>query len=410
METMDSKWIKVGGTLMLGLFISFLDRANLSVVLPSLSQDLGYAGADFSTIVSSVVLTTFLWSYAFANIFGGVLGQRFDPKWVAIVTLAIWSIATMLTGLVTSVTMLIVLRLILGVTEGIYWPQQSRFARAWFAPDELSRANSLIQYYGQYLALATGFIVLSAIYNSFGWREVFYFTGGLGLVAVPIYMAVLKRESEAPYPLPKAGKGAKFSLKALGGAPFFLLVFVKFANSMLFWGITLWIPMAVKSIGFTGTTQALGSSLPYFAAIVLGVPMAVISDRTGKRIWIAALGLFLPGLLLITLPAVDSGYLKLAIITIALGFHASSFTPNFWSVVQSSVEPQAVGSAAGIVNGLGAGGGGTAAGFLIGLVQYFTGSYMYGFGSLGVMVILAGFALLLFEKIKSPARVAVFQN
>ena len=404
---MDSKWIRVGGTLMLGLFLSFLDRANLSVVLPSLSKELGYAGADFSAIVSSTVLTTFLWGYSFSNIFGGVLGQRFDPKWMAIWTIGIWSIATVLTGWVTSITMLIVLRFIIGVTEGIYWPQQSRFARAWFAPNELSRANSIIQYYGQYLALAIGFIVLNAIYDSWGWRAVFYITGGFGIVVVlPIFMTMLKKESEAPFAVPKENTKAKLSLKALGGSPFILLVFVKFAQGMLFWGITLWIPMAVKSLGFTGTSQAIGSSLPYFAAIILGVPMAFISDRTGKRILIASLGLILPGLLLIMLPMVDSGYLKLAGITIALG-HASSFTPNFWSVVQSSVEPQAVGPAAGIVNGIGAGGGGTTAGFVVGLVQHFTGSYMYGFGALGVMIVLAGFALLLFEKIKSPAKVAL---
>jgi len=396
---------------MLGLFISFLDRANLSVVLPSLSKELGYAGADFSAIVSSTVLTTFLWGYAFANVFGGVLTRRFDPKWVAIWTLAVWSLATILTGWVTSITMLIVFRLIIGVTEGIYWPQQSRFARAWFAPDELSRANSLIQYYGQYLALAICFIVLSAIYDSLGWQAVFYITGGFGFVVVlPVFMTMLKKESEAPFAVPKEDKKIKLTLKALGGAPFFLLVFVKFAQGMLFWGITLWIPMAVKSLGFTGTSQAIGSSLPYFAAVALAVPMAFISDRTGKRILIAALGLFLPGLLLIMLPMVDSGYLKLAGITIALGFHASSFTPNFWSVVQSSVEPEAVGPAAGIVNGFGAGGGGTTAGFVVGLVEHATGSYMYGFGALGVMIILAGFALLIFEKVKATRDHALIAN
>jgi len=159
--------------------------------------------------------------------------------------------------------------------------------------------------------------------------------------------------------------------------------------------------MAVKSLGFTGTSQALGSSLPYFAAVILAVPMSIISDKTGKRVLIAALGLFIPGLLLIMLPMVESGLLKLIGITLALGFHASSFTPNFWSVVQSSVEPQAVGPAAGIVNGFGAGGGGTTAGFLVGFVHQMTGSYMYGFGALGVMMILASLALIIFEKVKA---------
>ena len=180
-----------------------------------------------------------------------------------------------------------------------------------------------------------------------------------------------------------------------------LLVFSYITQGMLFWGITLWIPMAVKSLGFTGTAQAIGSSLPYFAAIALAIPMSFISDRTGKRVLVASLGLFIPGILLMLLPQVDSGYMKLGLITLALGYWASSYTPNIWSIIQSTVEPKAVGPASGIINGLGAGGGGTLAGFLVGLLYKSTGSYMTGFVALGVLVILGGTALLAYGKVKS---------
>jgi MFS family permease len=183
--------------------------------------------------------------------------------------------------------------------------------------------------------------------------------------------------------------------------PFLLLVFSYIMQGMFFWGITLWIPLAVKSLGFTGGAQALGSALPYIAAIALAVPMAIISDRTGKRVLIAALGLLVAGILLILLPQVSSGYAKLALITLALGYWASSYTPNIWSIVQSTAEPQAVGAAAGIINGLGAGGGGTLAGFLVGLMYKYTGSYMSGFVALGVLVILGGTALLIYGRMMS---------
>jgi len=398
---MDSRWFRIGGTLMVGLFVAYIDRTNLSVALPSVAKDLGFAGTDFA-ITSSWALTTFLIGYAFANVFGGILTQRYDPKWVAICMMTIWSVATFLTGFVTSVALLLLFRLILGVTEGIYWPQQSRFARAWFAPQELTRANSLIQYYGQYLALALGFVILTPIYDAFGWNVLFYVTGGVGLIImVPLYLSMLRKESEAPYSVPREGPKAKLTLKALGGAPFLLLVFTYITQGMLFWGITLWIPMAVKSLGFTGVYQAIGSALPYLTAVILAIPISIISDRTGKRILVASLGLFIPGILLMLLPQVDSGYLKMALITVALGYYASSFTPNIWSILQSTVEPQAIGSASGIINGLGAGGGGTLAGFLVGLLYQSTGSYMSGFVVLGFIVILGGISLVIYGRIKS---------
>jgi hypothetical protein len=116
---------------------------------------------------------------------------------------------------------------------------------------------------------------------------------------------------------------------------------------------------------------------------------------------IAALGLIIPGFMLMTLPHISSGEVKLALITLAMGYYASSFTPNIWSIVQGSVEPRAVGPAAGIINGLGAGGGGTIAGFLVGLIYRATGSYMSGFLVLGVLVIIGGGVMLAYGRIKA---------
>jgi len=221
----------------------------------------------------------------------------------------------------------------------------------------------------------------------------FYLCGAIGLlVMVPLYARTLLSTADAPYPekrtLTPAAKAPKLSLEAFGGLSFGLLIFTYMTQGMLFWGITLWIPMAVKSIGFSGMAQAYGSALPYLAAVLLAVPMAYISDKTGKRVLIAALGLLIPGCLLLLLPTVNNGYLKLALITFAMGYYASSFTPNIWSIIQSNVRSHAIGAASGIVNGVGAGGGGTLAGLLVAGVYASTGSYMTGFMILGALVVL----------------------
>jgi MFS family permease len=70
----QSRWLGIGGSLMLGLFIAYLDRINLSVGLPAIAQDLGFAGEHFA-VTSSWALTTFLIGYAVANI----LGDRLRP-------------------------------------------------------------------------------------------------------------------------------------------------------------------------------------------------------------------------------------------------------------------------------------------------------------------------------------------
>ncbi|MCU0474470.1 MAG: hypothetical protein MUC93_14090 [Bacteroidales bacterium] len=39
-----NRWLRIGGTLMAGLFVAYLDRINLSVALPSLSRELEFTG------------------------------------------------------------------------------------------------------------------------------------------------------------------------------------------------------------------------------------------------------------------------------------------------------------------------------------------------------------------------------
>ena len=388
---------------MVGLFVAYLDRINLSIALPSLSRELGFTGSRFA-IVSSWVLTTFLIGYAGANIFGGIFTRRAEPKWVVISLLAVWSIATLLTGFVGSLFALLVMRANLGVAEGIYWPQQSRFAKAWFAPHELTRANTMIQYYGQYIALSVGFFILTPVYDALGWRYIFYITAFLGLfITLPLFWTMLLKESEAPYASKSQVSNPKLTLKALGGKPFLFLVFSNITQAMLFWGVTLWLPMVVKSLGYSGFKQGLGSASPYITAIILAIPISYISDKTGQRLLIATLGLIIPGSLMILLPFVDAGLTKLILISFALGYGASNYSGNFWTILESSVEPDSIGPAAGIINGIAAGGGGTLAGFIVGIFLKSTGSYMPGFMILGLLIILGGFSMMLYGKFTRKA-------
>ena len=132
--------------------------------------------------------------------------------------------------------------------------------------------------------------------------------------------------------------------------------------------------------------------------------MTIISDRTGKRTAIATMGLVVAGILLMLLSQVRNSYAMLALITVAVGFWAASFTPNIWTIIQSSVEPDAVGPASGIINGCGAGGGGTIAGYIVGLLYKSTHSYMAGFIVLGGIVVCGGIALTIFGRIKAKEK------
>jgi MFS family permease len=401
-----AKWWRIGAVLMFGLFIAYLDRSNLSIGLPGLSKDLGFAGPTFAA-TSSWTLTAFLFGYLAANLCGGFLTYRIDPKITLIVTVAVFSTCTLVSGFVHSVGLLIFLRVVLGFAEGIYWPQQFRVAKAWFTESEMSKGTAIIQYYGQYTALALGFFLLTPLYDALGWRPLFWITGAAGLLLViPLYTGLLKSapSGSAPaVPEREPGERKRLTFLAFGGRPFLLLVFSYFANGMLFWGITLWIPLVLQSLGFSGAGRGLLAALPYLLSLVLTVPMMAISDRTGKRVLIASSGLLVGGALVASLPLVADPTAKLALICVGMGYFTATYTSNLWAIAVTDLAPHVVGPATGIINGFGAGGGGIVAGFVVGQLRAATGSYVPGFVVLGVVSIIGGLALLLYGRLR-PSR------
>lgn len=399
-----TKWWRIGAVLMFGLFIAYLDRSNLSIALPGLSQDMGFAGPAFAD-ASSWALTAFLFGYLAANLLGGFLTYRIDPKLALIVTVAVFSTCTVLAGFVDSVGVLITLRVVIGFAEGIYWPQQFRMAKAWFTEREMSKGSAIIQYYGQYTALALGFFLLTPLYDALGWRPLFWITGLAGiLLVVPLYVAFLRSAppGAAPAAAPREVRG-RIRFADFGGPKFLLLVFSYFSNGMLFWGITLWIPLVIESLGFTGTSRGLLAALPYVLSLVLTVPMMAISDRTGKRVLIASSGLLVGGALVGAIPLVESPIGKLVLICLGMGYFTAAYTSNLWAVAVTDLPAHMVGPATGIINGFGAGGGGIVAGFVVGRLHAATGSYLAGFAVLGVMAILGGLALLAYGRLRSRA-------
>lgn len=72
-----SRWTRIAGILAVGLFVAYLDRSNLSIAIPGLSEELGFAGDNFAA-TSSLALTAFLFGYLISNFIGGFLTVRFD--------------------------------------------------------------------------------------------------------------------------------------------------------------------------------------------------------------------------------------------------------------------------------------------------------------------------------------------
>src|SRR5579863_2211930 len=70
-----------------GTVINYLDRSVMGIAAPLVTRDLGLTAA-----MMGVIFSAFSWSYAAAQIPGGILLDRFGTRMVYLVSVSVWSL------------------------------------------------------------------------------------------------------------------------------------------------------------------------------------------------------------------------------------------------------------------------------------------------------------------------------
>lgn len=157
--------------------INYLDRTNMAVAAPSMSSDLGFDAATMGLLFSA-----FSWSYGLMQIPGGWLLERFGSRVSYTVSLFLWSAFTVAMGFGKSFASLFGIRLAIGAAEAPAFPTNSRVVAAWFPDKERATATSIYTA-GEFIGLAFLTPVLFWVLENYGWQEIFYLTGGIGIIA-----------------------------------------------------------------------------------------------------------------------------------------------------------------------------------------------------------------------------------
>lgn len=171
----------------LAVFLNYLDRATLSVVLDEVKAEIGATDSQMG-----VILSAFAWSITAVIVVFGVLMQRYGARLIGTISLAGFSIMTLLTGVASNFIGLFIARLGLGVFEAPTFPLNSALARNWFP--QAGRAKAVSTYMtGSFFGLAFAVPILGVVLNIFGsWRSVFFFAGSLGLIIALAWYIVVR--------------------------------------------------------------------------------------------------------------------------------------------------------------------------------------------------------------------------
>ncbi|MGQ4643455.1 MFS transporter [Raoultella ornithinolytica] len=384
----STRWLRIITPVLIACIISFMDRVNISFALPGgMEADLG-----ITSQMAGVASGIFFIGYLFLQIPGGRIAVNGSGKRFIAWSLMAWAVVSIATGFVTHEYQLLVLRFILGVSEGGMLPVVLTMVSNWFPEKELGRANAFVMMFAPLGGMLTA-PVSGAIIAALDWRWLFIIEGLLSVVVLAVWWFMISDRPEEALWLPEAERhylvttlaaerAAKLAEDAVSNAPvkdvfrnsgLMKLVILNFFYQTGDYGYTLWLPTILK--GLTGGSMAsVGflAVLPFVATLAGIYVISLFSDRSGKRrLWVRfSLYSFAAALVasVVLREHVVAAYIALVI----CGFFLKSATSPFWSMPGRIASAEVAGSARGVINGLG-NLGGFCGPYLVGVMIYLYG-------------------------------------
>ncbi|MEP2240187.1 MAG: MFS transporter [Maribacter sp.] len=161
--------------------INYLDRTNISIAASALKEELG-----INAIQMGYIFSAFGWTYSLLQIPGGIVADKVKSRILYPLIMVLWSMATLVQGMVNSFTALLGLRTSIGMFEAPSYPINNLIVTRWFPENE--RASAIATYTsGQFLGMAFLLPVLTLIQDALGWRGLFIVSGVIGLIWAAVW-------------------------------------------------------------------------------------------------------------------------------------------------------------------------------------------------------------------------------
>jgi MFS transporter, ACS family, L-galactonate transporter len=370
--------------------LNYLDRSTLSIANPLIREELGLSIADMGLLLSA-----FLWAYAFAQLPGGALVDRVGPHRLLAAGLGLWSLAQAVAGFVTSFTQFSIARVFLGLGEAPMFSSAVRVVRDWYNVRDRGLPTGTWNCTSS-LGPAIAPPILTGLMITLGWRWMFIVMGLVGLIVAAVWY-VLYRDPTEEHFTPEERHYLTDGEEPRADTPVRLAEWIGLFRFRTTWGLVLgffgvvymgwlylaWLPGYLElqrhmSIPKTGIVAAI----PFAFGVVGSIGGGWIADRLMQRGFSPVNSRKIPvivgllGMVVFTVVAAEtaSDVLAVAAISGALMFGASASGMS-WALA-SVAAPANCTASLGAIQNFGGYLGGALAPTVTGFIVQATGSFV----------------------------------
>lgn len=165
--------------------LNYMDRSALSITAPLIEKELGFNAAEMGMIFSA-----FFIGYALFNFIGGWASDKVGPKTVFLIAALLWSVFCGLTGLVTGLWTMLIVRVLFGMAEGPVSAAGNKIINNWISRKESATAIGIFSA-GSPLGGAVSGPIVGLLALSLGWRPAFGIIFLFGLVWVLLWYFIV---------------------------------------------------------------------------------------------------------------------------------------------------------------------------------------------------------------------------
>lgn len=316
-------------TLALFMLVNFIDKIAIGLVAVPLMDEFHLTAGQFGLVASS-----FFWLFSISCVAGGFLSNRFKASTLVLGMAMLWSLAQIPIIFASSITAIVIARVLLGIGEGPASPIAIHAAFKWFPDDRRALPVAVIQM-GATVGLLVAGLSVPLVTAHYGWRANFAILAVIGVGWSLLWLMVGAEGSLEDEP---SGRVAAATAADAHVIPYRRLLAVPTVwgamvmHFVAYWALALtltWLPVYLqKGLGF----NAIASGRVFALVVLFSVPINLIAawfsqwlfrHGRGSRVSRAMLCCFvlaLAGGLFLCLPVFDLGpFAKAILIALAAG-------------------------------------------------------------------------------------------